>query len=94
LTSLQLLISAIVSGVVAALSALAVQWTTWGIDQRRAKLARRQQLIDQWRAELIKINFNEQEFIGTEAYASLRPHLSGDLAKKHRRRAIRHPSRQ
>jgi hypothetical protein len=68
-------------------------WASWGVEKRRAKLQRRQQLVDRWRNEIIGIfsPINERyvveigvphAFLGTPAYASLLPHLSKEAASK------------
>jgi hypothetical protein len=60
-----------------------VVWMKWGIERRRMRIKRQQQLIDTWRTELppllIKNQVNRSEFLHHPAYASLKPYLSPKL---------------
>ncbi|CAN7442420.1 hypothetical protein [Mesorhizobium sp. LjNodule214] len=66
-------------------------WMAWDVEKRRSRLARRAQLVDRWRDELIgKLDASAAEtrgdlnfaFESWPVYASLRPHLTKDTLQK------------
>ena len=65
-----------------AIAGYGASWANWGVEKRRARLARRMQLVDAWHKALA---FHRAEgdglrdFTESEAYGSLRPYLSDDL---------------
>jgi hypothetical protein len=71
-------------------SGLLVIFANWGIEKRRMRIQRRQQLVDSWRRDLLpKLEGPQQlgkgtrkyDFMRTPEYASLRPHLNAKLIK-------------
>jgi hypothetical protein len=69
------------------LGSLTAPWAQWGVEKRRAQLARRQALVDSWRAGIVDwerslpedpavvlIN-HEPTYVRTEWFATLRRHL-------------------
>src|SRR3982074_629679 len=65
-------------------------YANWGIEQQRQRLARRRELVTGWRMNLLPmLGEGETDWHATKAkilaspyYASLRPHLSPELAGK------------
>lgn len=55
---------------------------SWEIEKRRTKRTERKDFIDSLRTEITRPEFNITDFIKTDLYAKLRPHLSGDLIKQ------------
>jgi hypothetical protein len=61
-------------------------WINWNVEQRRMRVQRRRELVDQWRNELLPIIAAEEPdrdaLVRHPAYGSLRPHLSRDVISK------------
>jgi len=75
----------VASAVVGFLSGLLTPWIKWQIEKRRDKQQYRRELIQSWRNAIERHNdFNsaENSFGDTDAYASLRPHMSEEVVKE------------
>jgi hypothetical protein len=66
-------------------------WIGWDIKKRELRLQQRRQQVEKWRALIAKFpdqggwsggGAREREFITSQEFASLEPHLDKDLLKK------------
>jgi hypothetical protein len=72
-------------------------WARWGVEKRRMRIQRRQQLLDRWRKELLAVEggvkhdggVNKYPFMRVPLYASLRPHLSKEFVEELERKGLR-----
>ena len=67
-----------------AIAGYGASWANWGVEKRRARLARRMQLVDEWHKALATCRAerdNFRDFTETQAYGSLKPYLSDDLRR-------------
>jgi hypothetical protein len=74
-------VSALVGG---AIGSLGAPWIHWNIEKRKLRLAARRELIASWRTAVGWQSWEagSKAFRETEAYASLRLHLSPEMKKK------------
>lgn len=92
MTWLEILTQFILPPLLGGAGGITTVWMAWDVEKRRARLARRAQLVDTWRDDLIgKFDAMAAEdrddgldfaFLRWPVYASLRPHLTGDTIKK------------
>lgn len=77
----------IIIGIASALglSGLLTLWAKWQIEKRRDRQQYRRELIQTWRDAIERhddFTSEENSFGDTDAYASLRPHMSEEVIKK------------
>src|SRR3981081_1471461 len=79
------------SGLVGGIAGYFASWVNWGIEKRRMRTQRRQQLVDGWRRELLPKLEGIQDlghgtrrypFMRTPEYASLRCYRSSEFLSK------------
>jgi hypothetical protein len=72
-------IAGIVGLITGAIGSLIAPWVQWGVEKRRRRFESRREQITAWRTAVDRDDFRYQLFAQGNVYATLRPHLPGDL---------------
>jgi hypothetical protein len=67
-------ISGVVGLITGAIGSFA-PWVVWGVEKRRGKDQYRREQIARWR-EALRGDFDRRSFVGSEAYSTLKSHMS------------------
>lgn len=72
---------AILGFVAGAIGSLVAPWVNWGIEKRREKRKRRQELVDSW-CQYIENEFEWSSFRNTAMFSQMKPYLSEKMVKE------------
>ena len=72
---------AILGFVAGAIGSLVAPWVNWGIEKRRERRKRRQELVDSWR-QYVENNFEWSSFRNTATFSQMKPYLSAKMVKE------------
>jgi hypothetical protein len=77
------ILSAIIGGIAGlitgAIVSLIAPWITWGVEKKRKKQERREELVNQWREIIMKDGFSRKNLLNHPLYGPLRGLLSDDV---------------
>ncbi len=72
------ILPAILGFVAGAVGSLIAPWVNWGIEKRRERRKRRQELVDSWR-QYLENSFEWSAFRNTAVFSQMKPHLSAKI---------------
>lgn len=81
-STLEVVISAVAGLLSGSIASLAAPWANWGVEKKRMRRQRRQEVIKVWREQIMSDSFSLVDFLESSAYIELRPFIREEVRER------------